>query len=137
MTVNDYGTLLLAEHDGVAIAGAIFLHGGHTVTYKYGASDPAHWSLYPNNLLMWRAMEWAVQRACTRFDWGRSGVEDTGLRRFKASLGGHERPLCYTRIPAGKTAVAGRTPRLLRSIVTRSPAWVCRATGELLYRYAG
>jgi CelD/BcsL family acetyltransferase involved in cellulose biosynthesis len=137
MIMNDHGTLLLAEYGGEAVAGAIFLLGGRTVTYKYGASDPAHWGLYPNNLLMWHAMGWAAERGCTRFDWGRSGVEDTGLRHFKSSLGGQERPLRYTRIPDGEPEVGGWAPRLLRPVLTRSPAAVCRAAGELLYRYAG
>jgi CelD/BcsL family acetyltransferase involved in cellulose biosynthesis len=135
--VNGHGTLLLAEYGGKAVAGAVFLLGGRTVTYKYGASDPAHWGLYPNNLLLWHAMGWAAERGCTRFDWGRSGVEDGGLRRFKSSLGGQERPLRYTRIPDGKPEVGGWAPRLLRPVLTRSPAAVCRAAGELLYRYAG
>jgi CelD/BcsL family acetyltransferase involved in cellulose biosynthesis len=137
MITNGHGTLLLAEYGGKAVAGAIFLLGGRTVTYKYGASDPAHWGLYPNNLLMWHAMGWAAERGSTRFDWGRSGVEDAGLRHFKASLGGQERLLCYTRIPDGEPEVGGWGPRLLRPVLTRSPAAVCRAAGELLYRYAG
>jgi hypothetical protein len=137
MISTGHGTLLLAEHAGEPVAGAVFLIGGRTVTYKYGASDPAHWRLFPNNLLMWYAMGWAAERGCTKFDWGRSGVEDTGLRRFKSSLGGQERPLLYTRIPAGLPEVGGWAPRLLHPILTRSPAWVCRVAGELLYRYAG
>ena len=40
MIANGHGTLLLAEYAGEAVAGAVFLLGGHTVTYKYGASDP-------------------------------------------------------------------------------------------------
>ena len=137
MIANGHGTLLLAEHASEVVAGAVFLLGGRTVTYKYGAFDPAHWRLYPNNALMWFAMGWAAERGCTWFDWGRSGVEDTGLRQFKSSLGGQERPLRYTRIPEGKPEIGGWAPRLLRPILTRSPAWVCRAAGELLYRYAG
>ncbi len=137
MIASGRGVVMLADYSGKAIAGAVFLVGGRTVTYKYGASDPAHWGLYPNNLLMWQAMEWATERGCTRFDWGRSGVEDTGLRRFKASLGGQERPLCYTRIPEGQPELGGWASRLLRPVLIRSPALVCRAAGELLYRFAG
>lgn len=137
MIEKGHGALLLADYAGEAIAGAVFLIGGHTVTYKYGASDPGHWGLYPNNLLMWHAMEWGAARGCTRFDWGRSGVEDTGLRRFKSSLGGQERPLRYARLPEGKPELGGWAPRLLRPVLIRSPASVCRAAGELLYRYAG
>ena len=138
MIAGGHGALLLAEHDGTLVAGAVYLVGGRTATYKYGASDPAHWGLYPNNLLMWHAMRWAVERECSTFDWGRSDPHDDGLRRFKASLGGRERTLVYTRQPGAELAGSGGAASLLMGpLLRRLPPWACQATGELLYRYAG
>jgi CelD/BcsL family acetyltransferase involved in cellulose biosynthesis len=138
MIASGHGTLLLAEHLGDVVAGAVFLTGGTTVTYKYGASDPEHWPVRPNHAIMWHAMTWAVERHHTTFDWGRSDLEDSGLRDFKSSLGGRERVLRYTRLPeAPEPATSGRSLSLVRPVLRRSPAWVCRAAGEVLYRYAG
>lgn len=131
------GTLVLAEHAGTAVAGGVFLTGGSTVTYKYGASDPEHWPARPNHLMLWRAMSWGAERGYTTFDWGRSDAEDTGLRDFKASMGGRERALVYTRLPEGEPAGPGSLDHAMRRVLRRSPAWVGRAAGELLYRYVG
>ena len=77
----------LAERDGVALAGAVFLRSNGVVLYKYGASDARHWRLRANNALFHEAISVAVAGGARLFDWGRTGFEDEGLRRFKASLG--------------------------------------------------
>lgn len=131
------GFLLLAEHDGTAVAAAVFLTGGRTVTYKYGASDQASWSLSPNHALHWRALTWAAEHGYTTYDWGRSDAADHGLRRFKDSWGAVERPLRYTHLADGPVGASKeRASSLLRPVIAHSPAFVCRGVGELLYRFA-
>src|ERR1051326_2557199 len=50
------GFVLLAEHAGACIAGAVFLGWNGTLLYKYSASDSRHWQLRPNNLVLWTAI---------------------------------------------------------------------------------
>jgi hypothetical protein len=127
----------MADYGGVPVAASIFLCGGRTVTYKYGASDHHYWPVHANHVVMWSAIEVACARGYARFDFGRSEWDHVGLRRFKDSWGAHERPLRYTSIPGKQPSLRKSLgPRLLRPLIQRSPALAVRGLGELLYRYA-
>jgi CelD/BcsL family acetyltransferase involved in cellulose biosynthesis len=131
------GTLLLAYAGDTAVAGAVFLEAGRTVVYKYGASDAAAWHLRPNNLLFAEAISHSAQDGFAHFDFGRSDLQDSGLRAFKAGWGGVEQPLVYSAIGGGgRLSGHGGAERALGAVIRRSPAWVCRGIGETLYRYA-
>ena len=59
------------------------------------------------------------------------------LRRFKSGWGAREEPLAYTWIgnaprPGGSRPFEAALAVLIRN----SSPWVCRAMGELFYRYA-
>ena len=131
----ELGFLLLAFARGRAVAGAVFLAWNGTVIYKYGASDRDALSLRPNHALFWHAIRCAAEDGSHTFDFGRSDTWNTGLRSFKSDWGATEEELVYTylgRTPANRSRARG----LLEPVIRRSPDWVCRYTGELLYRYA-
>jgi CelD/BcsL family acetyltransferase involved in cellulose biosynthesis len=135
-----HGRLLLAYAEGAPVAGLVLLEGGRTVTYKYGASDATAWRLRANHLLFWEAIRDACAAGYATFDFGRSDLPDEGLRAFKSSWGAAETPLVYTAL-GGRAAVPaatgeGRAGGLARTVLQHSPPWVCRAAGQLLYRYA-
>lgn len=131
------GTLLLAYSGAMPVAGAVFLHWNHAVTYKFGASDPAYWRLRPNNLLFWEAIREACARGDRTFDFGRTELDNVGLREFKSGWGAREQPLVYSFAGTAPHAEArGLVLRALGTAIRRSPAWVCRAVGEVGYRYA-
>ena len=131
------GFVLLAYSGEVPIAGAVFLAWNGTVSYKYGASDPKFWPLRPNNLVFWTAIRWGCENDYTSFDFGRTDTENTGLREFKSSWGATEEPLYYSTIadrpPLPSTH---RLERAAAAVIRRSPLWVCRSAGEVLYKYA-
>ncbi len=131
---------LVAELDGCPIAAAVFLRFGGTVIYKYGASAPEHWRERPNHLIFWRAIQDACAAGDRCLDLGRSDAGNAGLRAFKSHWGAHEHPLVYTAIPASTPASPGAPHRLgqsvLSTMIRRSPPFVCRALGAVLYRYA-
>jgi peptidoglycan pentaglycine glycine transferase (the first glycine) len=85
--------LLLAEVDGVAVAGLILFRFGPTAWYFYGASTSQSRPLMPNYALQWEAMRWAKAAGCTRYDWwGAPDVLDEsdpmwGVYRFKTGFG--------------------------------------------------
>jgi CelD/BcsL family acetyltransferase involved in cellulose biosynthesis len=131
------GFVLVASVADEPVAAAVFLTGGDTVVYKYGASDDRAWKARPNNALFRHAIDWACTNGYTTFDFGRSDLESEGLRRFKNSWGAEETPLVYSTLgatvsPAGQH---GRLGALAAAVIRRSPPVVCRATG-LLYRWA-
>lgn len=131
------GWLLLAYRGTEAVAGAVFLAWQRSVTYKYGASDPAFWRLRPNHLLFWTAIQRSCENGYRRLDFGRSDLGDSGLREFKSGWGSHEEALVYSTIADHPPARARRRGAgVMRGILRHSPTWACRAVGELLYRHA-
>ncbi len=132
------GFALLAYKDKELLAGAVFLHWNGVLTYKYSASDPAYWGLRPNNLLLWHAIRWGCEQGYRLFDWGRTDLHNQGLLAFKRAWGSEERLIRYSVVadqpPSGR--LVGSTQRLLSSVITHSPSWVCRTIGELLYAHS-
>jgi CelD/BcsL family acetyltransferase involved in cellulose biosynthesis len=131
------GFVLIASHEEEPVAAAVFLTGGNTVVYKYGASDERKWRLRPNNGLFWEAIQWACTNGYETFDFGRSDLEAEGLRRFKSSWGATETPLTYSTLGDHRAGGPGhgRLGAIASTTIRWSPAIVCRAAG-LFYRWA-
>lgn len=132
------GFLLLAYRRDQCIAGAVFLHWKETLTYKYSASRVDGLKYRPNNLIMWVAIQKGCESGFSRLDMGRSDIENTGLRTFKSYWGARETPLIYTSLNGGLGRTEnGKLMRYMHAILQKSPTWVCRLTGELLYKHFG
>jgi CelD/BcsL family acetyltransferase involved in cellulose biosynthesis len=131
------GFALLVEWDGRPIGAGVYLRHGTTLTYKYGASDPAQLDKRPNDLMMHEALRIGCERGCTALDLGRSEEDNDGLRRFKRGLGGIERELSYTMAPPraqrSVRSVSGRQ----QAVIRRAPPWFGRALGAAVYRHFG
>ncbi len=129
------GFVLLAYQGETPIAGAVFLHANKLLVYKYGASLAEYWRLRPNNLLFWRAIQWGCENGYQTFDWGRTDYDDEGLRQFKQGWGSAESVLQYSILSSqAPTSAKGRLQeRYLPAVIQKSPAWVGRAIGEVLY----
>jgi CelD/BcsL family acetyltransferase involved in cellulose biosynthesis len=132
------GFVLIAETPARPIAAAVFLAWNGTVIYKFGASDASAWPLRPNHLLLWHAIQTACEKGCRRFDFGRTDMGQEGLRSFKLSWGAAEEALVYGTLggsagPASTTD--GMAARMLSPVIRHGPLLLCRATGEILYRY--
>jgi CelD/BcsL family acetyltransferase involved in cellulose biosynthesis len=132
------GSILLADCGGSALAGALFLHGTTTTIYKFGASDPPARPLRANHLLFWTAILESAERGARWFDFGRTDLENAGLRAFKAGWGAEEQPLCVSVLPVGAARGHVRlSSRLIGPPIRRGPAWVGRAAGAAFYARAG
>lgn len=132
------GYVLLARANDACIAGAVFLHWGQTLTYKYGASDQARLSLRPNNLIFWEAIAWGCANGYKMLDLGKTDLENEGLRQFKERWGAEESVLRYTTLaqnpaPSAESFFGG----VLKAVIRNTPPVVCRITGELLYKHYG
>lgn len=95
--------LMIAEHEGEALAGLITVANGPRATYLYGASGNAKRELMPAYALQWQAMRWARARGCHTYDlWGVPDQDEAeleqnfnqrsdglwGVYRFKRGFGG-------------------------------------------------
>lgn len=130
------GRLILVDIEGTVASAAVFLHWNQTVVYKYGASDPRFWPERPNNLLFSEAIKWACESGYSFLNFGRTDHGSTSLRRFKLGWGAVEHSLEYSFLGAGANGRRGDPPQIVRTAIRRSPRWVTRALGELLYRGA-
>jgi CelD/BcsL family acetyltransferase involved in cellulose biosynthesis len=133
--------LLLAEHEGAAIAGMVLLASGSTVRYAYSASDQRFLRLGPNNALMWEAISWAGEQGYARFDMGRTAHDNAGLVHFKRSWGAQEEPMPYYYHPAiaglASTSEQSWKYRLLTGGWRRLPLPISQALGSVLYKHLG
>ena len=138
LTDQGCGFLLLAYKDHQCVAGAIFLNWQDTFTYKFGASMEYSLKYRPNNLIMWTAIKYACEQGFRYFDMGRTDLENTGLRMFKSRWGAKETQLFYSSFKTKLGRVSeGRLIQYMHLVIQRSPTWVCRFTGELLYKHFG
>jgi hypothetical protein len=98
------GVIVLARVGSRPVAGAVYLHSGTKVHYKYGASDERDQQLRANNLVMHHAIAWHAQQGFRQLDFGRTSLGNEGLRRFKLGWGPREARLDYLRLalPSGQ-----------------------------------
>ncbi len=132
-----YGFVATASWREVPIASCVFLAWNGVIIQKYAASDERYWRYCANNLLNWTEIRWACENGFREFDWGRIGSDQRGLRDFKLGWGFVEEPVEYSYI--GKRPSPSTTSEVrdvLAAIIRHSRPWVCRAIGEVFYRYA-
>ena len=132
------GFILTALGGDAPVASAIFGSYNGTLLYKYSARDERFAKLDANYLLLWSAIRWGCENGYRVFDLGRSDLDQPLLRGFKDGWGAREEPLPYAWIarPPAK-ARTGRLDAALALVIRNSSPWLCRAVGELFYKYAG
>lgn len=132
------GYILLAFKDSIPIAGGVFLADKETLIFKHSASDWNYRSLRANHLLTWTAIRWGCEHGYTLFDWGKTDVNNTGLRKFKNGWGTRESVLTYSVLSAApQKRNLNRFSDIMETVIRRTPPWVCQTTGEMLYRHFG
>ncbi len=133
-----HGFILLAYKDEQCLAAGLFLHWNTTLCYKYAASTGNEQTLRPNHLLTWVAVCWGCENGYKILDFGRSDNENEGLRTYKNRWGANEIPLTYSYFSNQPSKLSsGREAAFLQKFIRISPLWVCRLTGEVLYRHFG
>lgn len=130
----------LALVDGRPVAAAIYLIWLDTIYYKFGASDPQHLRLRPNDALHWAVLQWAHARGLRSLDWGLSDLSQPGLVAYKrkwATVEGSIVSLRSAHGPAEPASHADRTLHDLTMLLTESSVddELTARAGALLYRY--
>lgn len=132
--------VLLAEVAGEPVAGILLLFWNGTAYYKFNASYDT--SARPNDLLVQRALAYARERGCHRFDFGLSDLDQPGLLRFKEKFATDQGPISTLaggarRPPDEAGTTLRRTLGELTELFTDPsvPDDVARRAGDSLYRY--
>ena len=131
------GFVLTAYQRDVPAAAAIFFAWNGTLTCKYSGRADGSERADAIHLIFWNAIRWGIENGYHTFDLGRTSLEQTQLRSFKVGWGTREEPLPYSWL--GRTPVKESSHRLERAMgpmIRKSSPWVCRAIGEVFYKYA-
>lgn len=131
-----HGRVFLAHYQGRAVAALVFLQWGRGAMYKFGASDETFQELRATNRVMWEAIRAYANEGFASVDFGRTSLENTGLRRFKQGWGSVESEFsCFkydlrqNRFVVERDRVAG----WYNSVFRRLPLSVLRTVGACLY----
>ncbi len=131
------GFVLLARQHGHDIAAALFLTNGSTLMYEIGASDVRFLRSRPNNMVFMEAVRWGCETGHHTLHFGRTDLDNEGLRRFKRGWGTDESTLHYCRFGSPVQASNGRSRKMLSEAITRGPPVVSRLVGVAYYRHFG
>ena len=138
ITQQGLGFILLAHKNQECIAGAVFLNWNKTLVYKYSVSIEKARQLLAMDLLLWTAIQWGCKNGYNWMDMGRTDNDDRGLKYFNHPRGVKTVPLDYCMVSEDtQRSKSGPWVKRMQPIIQRSPTWVCRAAGELLYRHFG
>jgi hypothetical protein len=133
-----FGFMVIISKDNVEIAAGLFMGFNETLTYKYNASDPDYLEYRPNNLIIWAAMQEGIRKDYKYFDFGKSDLENEGLRSFKDGWAAVEKPLYYSYLPglpADGASFSFIKNKLIAPVIRSSPYFVCKLIGEVAYKY--
>lgn len=131
------GFVMLARQRGRDVAAAVFLTTGATLLYEFGASDVRFLRSSPNNLLLMEAIRWGCETGHHTLHFGRTDLDNEGLRRFKRGWGTDESTLHYCRFGSPMQASNGRSRKVVRSAIAHGPPVVGRLIGAAYYRHFG
>lgn len=134
------GFVVLASYKGNPVSGAVFFHFGRKAVYKYGASDLAFQHLRGNDLVMWEAIRLLARNGFHSLCFGRTDMDNEGLRRFKSGWGTQESIIRYFKLDLYKDRLLREgkgSAGLAKRIMGRLPVPVLNLIGHLLYRHIG
>ena len=132
-----FGFTVLVRAGNHVAAGAIFLLNAKRAIYKFAASDPERTASRGNNLVIWEGIQHIIRAGCEKLHFGRTSLENRGLRRFKGSWGAEEHMIRYYRFEAHGRPAAGsvhsRETGLHQHLFRRLPQGFNRLAGAVIY----
>jgi hypothetical protein len=130
------GFVVTARKDSRAAAAAVFFHMGNKAVYKFSASSEAFKQFQGNSLIVWEAIQHLAQNGVEELHFGRTALENEGLRKFKLAWGTAEDTIEYFRYNtrAGEWLNGGDSvPGAFKAVFSRLPLAVNRLLGAVIY----
>jgi len=135
------GALFVARYEGAILGITLFLQWQNKFYYKFNASAPDSLAFLPNDLMIWKGIEYAKAQGCQRFDFGLSDWDQTGLIRFKRKFADTEQTISFLEYRGAEATTSAVPPtKLLPSLTAlftdpAVPDAITEQAGELLYQY--
>lgn len=130
------GFIVLASTKAGPAAAALFFQFGQNGIFKFGASDIRQQEMRPNNLVMWHGIQFLAQRGCDRLHFGRTSINNEGLRRFKLGWGTTEETIEYFQFTSrGESPIPAtdKTTGFHNALFRTLPASLNRLAGAIIY----
>ena len=136
---REKGFVALAYRQNCVVAGAVFFYFKNRAIYKYGASDRKYLDLRPNNLVMWKAIQWFAGNGFESFSFGRTEPGNDGLLQFKRGWGATEKKMNYNKYDLIKDSFVSDRSSVKSSynLFKMLPIPMLRIAGNFLYRHVG
>jgi len=136
---KNLGTIVLGLHKKQPISAAVFFHLGKKVIYKYGASNEMFKELCATNMVLWTAIQQFIAEGRESFHFGRSAMDNEGLRKFKLGWATEESTIKYVKYDFATNAFLKDEPETGGGWTTRvfnlMPQVLSRKVGALLYKH--
>lgn len=135
------GSIFIVSHNNKNIAAAVAFEYAREIIIKYAAYDIRYQQYRPNNLMIWEAIKHYNERGFETFCFGRTDIENNGLRQFKNGWGVTEQKIPYFRIDllGEKKSQENyyKHPGVHNRFFAKMPVALLKLLGSLLYRHAG
>jgi len=135
------GFIVKAFYHDKIVGAAVFFHFGKKALFKFGASDLRYQHLRMNNLIMWEAIKWYANNGYKSFCFGRTEMENIGLRQFKQGWGTQEYRIKYFKYDLNADSLikdnTDNMDFMLHFVFSKMPIPISRILGALLYRHFG
>jgi len=137
--------LLLAEkHEAgqtTMIGGSVFLKYGGTMSYVFNGASSKDFSLRPNDMIQWEAINQACKQGFEFFDFGEVPEGNAALAKFKTKWGAEPTPLYRYYFPASQPPKAakadseGMVHKFANTVWTRLPLELTAWLSDRAYSY--
>ncbi len=122
------------------LAGLIGWRLGDRFAVEYAGDFIEARAVGASQLLYWRVMQAARAAGCVSFSFGRTSLDNEGLRRYKIHWGTVEEGLTMILLPDGLARNLDKEPRsfrLAKGLIAHSPQALYKLIGEFCYRHLG
>lgn len=137
--MKENGFIILVKHpSGKVISAGILAGFNGNVSIKYSASDRDYLEFRPNNLMFWASIEASNNKGYKTYDFGKTAIKQESLCQFKSYWGTRREKLGYNFYPEGEEQKEDSfiLNKIIGPMIKFGPKFVCRAIGELLYKYS-
>src|SRR5205807_2581668 len=107
-----------------------------SAVYKFGASEETFQEFRGNNLVMWEAIKFLIRDGARMLHFGRTSLDNDGLRRFKMGSGVVEEAIEYFKFDTRAKiwqSTARNDSGFYNNIFRRLPLVLNRLAGAVIY----
>ena len=133
------GLIVSGNYKGRTVSANLYLIYNGIAVYKYGANDRAFFRFCPSYLVMWEAIRYFLTQGMKTLDFGRTDIDDHGLRQFKRGWGTQESTNNYYRydLNSDRFISARKGMKTSYPVFKYMPLPLLQILGKILYRHVG